>query len=52
MLTGLLDNKIINCYDDSYDKDYLKKLAKDKNILCPVCKKPYEYCHGDEYGCR
>lgn len=47
MLTGLFNNKIINCYDDSYNKDYLKKLTKDKKILCPVCKKPYEYCHGE-----
>ena len=45
MLTGLFNNKIINCYDDSYNKDYLKKLTKDKKILCPVFKKPYEYGH-------
>lgn len=37
---------MINCFDGTYSKDQLKTWA-DKNILlCPVCLKPYEYCHG------
>lgn len=25
----------------------LKKWSKKKILLCPVCDKPYEYCHGE-----
>ena len=25
----------------------LKKWSKKKILLCPVCGKPYEYCHGE-----
>ena len=47
ILTCKVGDKIINCYDGTYNKDQLKKWA-DKNILlCPVCDKPYEYCHGE-----
>lgn len=46
MLTGKIGNKIINCYDGSYEKDELKNWSKKKIILCPICNKPYEYCHG------
>lgn len=46
ILTCKVGDKIINCYDGTYNKEQLKKWA-DKNILlCPACGKPYEYCHG------
>lgn len=46
MLTCKVGEKIINCFDNTYDKYQLKKWS-DKNILiCPDCGKPYEYCHG------
>lgn len=46
MLSCLLNNKRINCVDGIYDKDQLKKWAKKKILLCPICNEPYEYCHG------
>ena len=46
MLTGLIGNEVINCYDGTHTKEQLKSWAKKKIILCPVCGKPYEYCHG------
>lgn len=44
MLSCLLNNKRINCYD--YDKETLKKWANKNILICPACGKPYEYCHG------
>lgn len=44
MLSCLLNNKRINCYD--YDKETLKKWASKDILICPACRKPYEYCHG------
>ena len=46
MLTGKIGNEIINCYDGTHSKEQLKKWTKKKIILCPVCNRPYEYCHG------
>lgn len=46
ILTCKLGNEIINCYDGTHDKEQLKKWAKKKILLCPICGKPYEYCHG------
>ena len=46
MLTGLIGNEIINCYDGTHTKEQLKKWSKKKIIKCPVCGEPYEYCHG------
>lgn len=46
ILTCKLGNEIINCYDGTHDKEQLKKWAEKKILLCPVCNKPYEYCHG------
>lgn len=46
ILTCKLGNEIINCYDGTHDKEQLKKWASKKILLCPVCDKPYEYCHG------
>lgn len=46
ILTCKLGNKIINCYDGTHDKEQLKKWSSKKILLCPVCGKPYEYCHG------
>jgi competence CoiA-like predicted nuclease len=46
LLTCKLGDQIINCYDGKHAKETLKKWS-DKNILlCSVCGKPYEYCHG------
>lgn len=47
MLTCLIGNKTINCYDGIYEKEQLKKWSKKKILLCPACGKPYEYCHGE-----
>lgn len=47
MLTAKIGNEIINCYDGTHKKDLLKKWSKKKILLCPVCGKPYEYCHGE-----
>lgn len=46
MLSCLLNNKRINCFDDIYSKEQLKKWSAKKLLLCPACGKPYEYCHG------
>ena len=46
ILTCKLGNEIINCYDGTHDKEQLKKWASKKILLCPVCGKLYEYCHG------
>ncbi|MBQ4523364.1 MAG: hypothetical protein IJA10_10525 [Lachnospiraceae bacterium] len=46
ILTCKLRNEIINCYDGTHSKEQLKKWATKKILLCPVCDKPYEYCHG------
>lgn len=46
MLTCKVGDKIINCYDGTYNKEQLKKWANKNILLCPVCGKPYEYCHG------
>lgn len=46
ILTCKLGNEIINCYDGTHNKEQLKKWSSKKILLCPVCGKPYEYCHG------
>lgn len=46
MLTCLLNNQKINCFEDRYSKEELKNWSKKMLLLCPVCGKPYEYCHG------
>lgn len=47
IITAKLGNNIINCYDGKYSKDELKTWTNKGLILCPVCNKPYEYCHGE-----
>lgn len=47
ILTCKLGNEIINCYDGTHNKEQLKKWASKRILLCPVCGKPYEYCHGE-----
>ena len=46
MLTALIGDEVINCYDGTHTKEQLKKWSKKKILLCPACRKPYEYCHG------
>ena len=46
MLTSLIGNETINCYDGTHTKEQLKKWSKKKILLCPACGRPYEYCHG------
>lgn len=46
MLSCLLNNQRINCFDSNYSKEQLKKWASKDILLCPACGKPYEYCHG------
>lgn len=47
ILTCKLGNEIINCYDGTHKKEQLKKWASKKILICPICEKPYEYCHGE-----
>lgn len=47
MITCKLGENTINCYDGAYSKEQLKKWAKKNILICPVCNKPYEYCHGE-----
>jgi hypothetical protein len=47
LLTCVVGEKVINCFDGTYDKSRLKEWS-DKNILkCPDCGGLYEYCHGE-----
>jgi len=46
MITCKVGENIINCYDGNYNKEELKKWSNKKILICPVCEKPYEYCHG------
>ena len=46
MLTCMLNEKRINCFDKRFTREELKKWAKKKILICPACGKPYEYCHG------
>lgn len=46
MLTCLINGKPNNLIDSEYTKEDWKKWAAKGIVLCPVCKKPYEYCHG------
>ena len=46
MLTCLLGENKINLFDNKYDKNQLKKWAEKDILICEVCGKPYEYCHG------
>ena len=46
MLRCLINGKSNNLIDTQYTKDEWKKWAAKGIVLCPVCNKPYEYCHG------
>lgn len=46
MLTCLINGKSNNLIDTRYTKDDWKKWTAKGIVLCPVCNKPYEYCHG------
>lgn len=46
MITAKLKDNIINCYDNKYTKETFKKWAEKNILLCPICNKSYEYCHG------
>lgn len=46
MITAKLGEKIINCFNGELDKETLKKWSNKNILLCPVCGKSYEYCHG------
>ena len=41
-----MGKNIINCIDGKYNKETLKTWASKNILICPVCGKPYEYCHG------
>lgn len=47
MITCKVGKNIINCYDGTHSKEQLKKWASKNILICPVCNKPYEYCHGE-----
>lgn len=47
MITCKVGENIINCYDGTYSKEQLKKWASKKILICPICGKSYEYCHGE-----
>ncbi len=46
MITCKIGKNIINCFNSGYTRDKLKKWASKNILLCPICSKPYEYCHG------
>lgn len=46
MLKCLLNDNEITCFDAIYNKKELKDFSKQNKLLCPICGKPYEYCHG------
>ena len=46
MLTCLINGVTKNLIDDPYDKETWKKWTAKNIVTCPVCNKPYEYCHG------
>lgn len=46
MLSCIVGNTSINCYDGKYDKYTLKEWSEKNRLICPDCGKPYEYCHG------
>ena len=46
MLTCLINGKPNNLIDAKYTKDDWKKWTAKGIVTCPVCNKPYEYCHG------
>lgn len=46
ILSAKLGDEIIYCFDKQYSEYELKELSKKKLLICPVCNKPYEYCHG------
>lgn len=46
MITAKIGDKNINCYDNCIDEKLLREWCKKKIVVCPVCGKPYEYCHG------
>lgn len=46
MLTAKIGEKYIDCFSMGYTKEQLKNWSKKGIIVCPVCNKPYEYCHG------
>lgn len=47
MLTCIVGNTKINCFDNTYDKYKLKKWSDENRLICSDCGKPYEYCHGE-----
>lgn len=47
MLTCKVGSTIINCFDELYGKYTLKKWSEENRLICPDCKKSYEYCHGE-----
>ena len=47
MLTALHNNThIILGVNNSYSEEELRALSDNRELLCPVYHKPYEYCHG------
>lgn len=46
MIVCKIGDKTVNCYDGIHSRETLKNWAKKNILLCPVCEKPYEYCHG------
>lgn len=47
MLTAIIGETTINCFDGKYDRYRLKQWSNKGLIKCPVCKGNYEYCHGE-----
>ena len=46
ILSAKLRDEIVYCFDKQYSEHELKEWSKKKLLICPVCNKPYEYCHG------
>lgn len=47
MITCLVGNSVVNCFDRKYDKHKLKEWSDKRLLKCPDCGNAYEYCHGE-----
>lgn len=46
MLKCIINNNEFNLCNSNIDDKELKKWSNRNILMCPVCNKPYQYCHG------
>ena len=46
MVSCLIGENRFNLCESKVEKEDLKKWSNKNILICPACKKPYEYCHG------